>query len=206
LHTCSDTVIIQSGVPLQKERIFVFASLAGLVALVVVLYLPQFASVLGYSGSIAFLSDLTFMDKTMLLLTYALAFFGGVEGFSVFKRAAMEDKRNQIEDARNELEKAYGPLYMILNKPSKSGEADFWLDFEERRRIEEILATYPFMFPPNVTELWQHSIRGLAESLGVSDLESAKRAVSCDGYLELKKIINELYVLKVKGYRELLAK
>ena len=111
---------------MQKESWLVYIPILGLVILVLVLYFPQLT---GYSGHISVLSDLTFMDKTTLLLTFALASFAAVEGFSTFKRASMESKRDQIEDARNELEKAYGPLYTLLNKPAKSENSAFWLDF-----------------------------------------------------------------------------
>jgi hypothetical protein len=146
------------------------------------------------------------MDKTTLLLTFALASFAAVEGFSTFKRASSESKRDQIEDARNELEKAYGPLYTLLNKPAKSENSAFWLDFEERRRINEIIATYPFMFPSQIIKVWQEKIRNLASALETSDLKSAKYEVNLEVYLELRNLINEEYNRRVKNYRELLEK
>lgn len=188
---------------MQKETWLVYLPILGLVVLVVVLYFPQLT---GYSGHISVLSDLTFMDKTTLLLTFALAAFAAVEGFSTFKRGSTESKRHQIEDARNELEKAYGPLYTLLNKPAKSENSTFWLDFEERRRINEIMATYPFMFPPEIMELWQEKIRKLAPALETSDLKSAKYELNLDVYLELRNLINEEYNKRVKNYRELLEK
>jgi thymidylate synthase ThyX len=169
-------------------------------------WLVYFPQLTGYSGRISVLSDLTFMDKTTLLLTFALASFAAVEGFSTFKRASMESKREQIEDARNELEKAYGPLYTILNKPAKSENSAFWLDFEERRRINETIATYPFMFPSQIIELWQQKIRNLTSTLETSNLKAAKYEVNLDVYLELRNLINEEYNRKVKNYRELLEK
>ena len=134
---------------MQKETWIIYLPIFGLIVLVLVLYFPQMT---GYSGHISVLSDLTFMDKTTLLLTFALAAFAAVEGFSTFKRASTEAKRHQIEDARNELEKAYGPLYTLLNKTTKAEDSAFWLDFEERRRINEIIATYPFMFPLQIID------------------------------------------------------
>jgi hypothetical protein len=188
---------------MQKEKWLVYLPILGLVILVLVLYFPQLT---GYSGHVSVLSDLTFMDKTTLLLTFALASFAAVEGFSTFKRASMESKRHQIEDARNELEKAYGPLYTLLNKPAKHENSPFWLDFEERRRINETIATYPFMFPSQIIELWQQKIRNLTSALEASDLKSAKYEVNLDVYLELRNLINEEYNRKVKNYRELLEK
>jgi hypothetical protein len=188
---------------MQKEKWLVYLPILGLFVLVFVLYFPQLT---GYSGHVSVLSDLTFMDKTTLLLTFALASFAAIEGFSTFKRASMEFKRDQIEDARNELEKAYGPLYTLLNKPTKSESSAFWVDFEERRRINEIIATYPFMFPSQIIELWQQKIRNLASTLETSDLKSAKYEVNLDVYLELRNLINEEYNRRVKNYRNLLEK
>jgi hypothetical protein len=190
-------------VGMQKETWLVYLPILGLVVLVLVLYFPQLT---GYSGHISVLSDLTFMDKTTVLLTFALAAFAAVEGFSTYKRASMESKRHQIEDARNELEKAYGPIYTLLNKPSKSENFAFWLDFEERRRINEIIATYPFMFPSKIIELWQQKIRNVTSTLETSDLKSAKYEVNLDVYLELRNLINEEYNQRVKNYRDLLEK
>jgi hypothetical protein len=188
---------------MQKEKLLIYLPILGLIVLVLVLYFPQLT---GYSGHISVLSDLTFMDKTTLLLTFALAAFAAIEGFSTFKRASTEAKRNQIEDARNELEKAYGPLYTLLNKTAKTENSAFWLDFEERRRINEIIATYPFMFTLQIIELWQQKIRTLASTIETSDLKSAKYEVNLDVYLELRNLINEEYNQRVKNYRDLLEK
>ena len=186
---------------MQKETWLVYLPILGLIVLVLVLYFPQLT---GYSGHISVLSDLTFMDKTTLLLTFALAAFAAVEGFSTFKRASSESKRHQIEDARNELEKAYGPLYTILNKAAKSENSAFWVDFDERRRINETIITYPFMFPSQIIDLWQQKIRNLTSALKTSDLKSGKYEVNLDAYLELRNLINEEYHRRIKNYRALL--
>ena len=70
--------------------------------------------------------------------------------------------------------------------------------------INEIIATYPFMFPSQIIELWQQKIRNLASTLETSNLKSAKYEVNLDVYLELRNIINEEYNRKVRNYRELL--
>jgi hypothetical protein len=188
---------------MQKETWLIYLPIFGLIILVLVLYFPQLTA---YSGHISVISDLTFMDKTTLLLTFALASFAAVEGFSTFKRTATEAKRHQIEDARNELEKAYGPLYTLLNKTAKTENSAFWLDFEERRRINEIITTYPFMFTLQIITLWQQKIRNLASTLEASDLKSAKYEVNLDVYLELRNLVNEEYDKRVKNYRDLLEK
>ena len=175
---------------MQKERWLLSLPFLGLIVLVVILYLPQLT---GYSGHISVLSDLTFMDKTTILLTFALAFFAAIEGFSTFKRASTEAKRHQIEDARNELEKAYGPLYMLLNKSSKSGNEVLWLDYDERKKIDEIIATYPFMFPASITEMWQQKIRNLTSTFDNPNVKSSKYEVNLDVYVDLRNMINQEY-------------
>ena len=186
---------------MQKEKWLLSLPFLGLIVLVVVLYLPELT---GYSGHISVLSDLTFMDKTTLLLTFALASFAAIEGFSTFKRTSTELRRSRLEDARNELEKAYGPLYMLLNKPSKAEAAALWLDFDERKKIDEIIATYPFMFPTKITDMWQQKIRNRTPTLESSGTTSANYEVNLDVYIELRNMINEEYASKVKNYRELL--
>jgi hypothetical protein len=177
---------------MQIERLLVFLPLIGLVVLVIFLYVPQLT--------------LTFMDKTTILLTFALASFAAVEGFSTYKRASAEIKWHKLEDAKNELEKAYGPLYTILNKSMKSENSGFWLDFEERGKIDRIIATYPFMFPSNIIDLWQEKIRNLAIKFEPSDYKSGNYDAGFDVYLELKNLVNKEYVNKVKNYRNLLGK
>ncbi len=186
---------------MQKETWLLSLPFLGLIVLVVVLYIPQLT---GYSGHISVLSDLTFMDKTTMLLTFALAVFAAIEGFSTFKRASTESKRHQIEDARNELEKAYGPLYMLLNKPSNSDNHILWLDYNEREKIDEIMATYPFMFPAQITEMWQKKVRNLTSAFENPNIKSSNYAVNLDVYVDLRNMINQEYAARVKNYRELL--
>ncbi len=181
---------------LRKEQYFLLLPVLFLVVLTFILALP----------GVPILSGLSFGEKANLLLTFSLAFFAAVEGFSTYRRASMESKRHAIEDARNELEKAYGPLYTLLNKGSSGGGAEksFWLDFEDRRRLDGILATYPFMFSPKIYDLWQEKLRNVESLLGASDFKSGTREVSLGGYLEFRNLLNEEYALRVKNYRNLL--
>ena len=95
---------------------------------------------------------------------------------------------------------------MLLNKTSNAENTGFWLDFEERKKIDETIATYPFMFPQQITELWQQKIRKLKSTLDPSNLKSAKYEMNLDAYLELKNMINEEYDRRLGKYRELLEK
>ena len=188
---------------MQKERILVYVPIVGLFVLFLVLYSQQLFAI-----HISGLSDLGFNEKTTLLLTFALASFAGIEGYSTFMRASLEKKRHQIEDARNELEKAYGPLYALLNKVEASDDSKtaFWLEFEERKKLNEIMATYPFMFPPKINGLWQEKIRHLGTVIETSSLKPTGYEINLNVYIEFRNMINEEYALRVKSYRKLVEK
>ena len=177
---------------MNNERLILFFPLLGLILLMLVLYFfPAF-------------SGLTFMDKTSLLLTFSIAVFAAIEGYATFKRAEMELNRHRISDARNELEKAYGPLYTLLNKtkPSSTEEDAFWLDYEEREKVDEIFATYPFMFSAAINTLWQEKIRNYKTIIQKHDREPKGYDIDLRVYVELRNLINEEYARKVKNYRE----
>ena len=188
---------------MDKEQYILFLPLLLLVVLLVILNIPQILGI-----RIPVLSDLSFIEKTNMLLTFAIAFFAAVEGYSTFKKNALEQKRHVIEDARNELEKAYGPLYTLINKHAASPHAqkDFWLEFDERKKLDEIMATYPFMFPPKINNLWEAKIRNIGSLLDTSDLKSGRYKVGLEAYSEFRNLINEEYEQRVNHYRELLEK
>lgn len=185
---------------MQFQRIAIYLPLLGLIVLIFALYSPQI-----FAMYIPVLSQLSFMDKITVLLTFALASFAAVEGYSTFMRASMEAKWHKIEDARNELEKAYGPLYTLLNKFTSSSDdkIGFWLEFDERKKVDDIMATYPFMFSSQINDLWQQKIRKLGSLLGNSDVKSVHE-INLDVYVELRNLINAEYARKVNEYHELL--
>jgi hypothetical protein len=188
---------------LQKEQYVLIFPLLLLGILIFILNIPQILQI-----EVPGLSNLSFAEKTNLILTVAIAFFAAIEGHSTFRRASMESKRHAIEDARNELEKAYGPLYTLLNNRSNLSNDDrlFWLEFEDRKKLDDIMATYPFMFPSRINELWQKKIRNVGSLIEASDFNSKSHQVTLGVYLELRSLINEEYERKVKQYHHLLEK
>ncbi|MFB3888558.1 MAG: hypothetical protein ACE14S_03640 [Candidatus Bathyarchaeia archaeon] len=186
---------------MRKERLMLYLPLSCLVVLVIILYSPEI-----FSTYIPVLSEVRFEQKTDLTLTFSIAIFAAMEGYATFQRWGMEHKRHRIEDARRELEKAYGPLYTLLNKsvPTNERKTEVWWDFEERKRINEILATYPFMFPPRINDLWQQKIRNPEALIQTSDPNSVD--INMSAYYELRNMINEEYTSRLKGYRGLLEK
>lgn len=186
---------------MRREKLMIYLPLSGLVVLILILYSPELTG-----ARIPVLSDLNFDEKTSITLTFSIAVFAAIEGYATFKRAILEENRYLVADARNELEKAYGPLYTLLNKmvPNGRDKSSFWLEFEERRKIDEIMATYPFMFPPQIYSLWQEKIRNLQSQLQSSGLGSVGVGIDLGVYVELKKLINEEYERRVKKYYELI--
>jgi hypothetical protein len=187
----------------RKEQLMIYLPLSGLIVLILILYSPELTST-----HIPILSDLDFDQKTNITLTFSIAVFAAIEGYAMFKRAKMEENRHLIADARHELEKAYGPLYTLLNKvvPTGGNKNSFWLDFEERKKIDEIMATYPFMFPPQIYSLWQEKIRNVESLIQSSKLEPTGVGIDLGAYVELKKRVNEEYERRLKKYRELIEK
>jgi hypothetical protein len=184
------------GTYMKKEHLILFLPLSGLIVLMLILYfLPV-------------LSDLTFMDKTNLLLTFSISVFAAIEGYSTFKRWSMEEKNQKLADARNELEKAYGPLYTLLNKTDSVNKEtnSFWLSFDERKKVDDIVASYPFMFTTQINKLWQDKIRKLGSSIETSSMSLNGSSINLGVYVDLKDMINEEYSRKVKLYHELLEK
>jgi len=188
---------------MRKQQIFLSLPLAGLLVSFLVLYANDFLGV-----QIPVVSNLNFLEKTSLFAAFAFAAFACVESVSTLDRASFDVKRYRIEDARNELEKAYGPLYSLLNKASvRSNEKkDFWLEYKERKKIDDILATYPFMFSREINSLWQDKICNLESMIETSALNAGKVKINLDAYVELRNMVNEEYARKVRKYHELLGK
>jgi hypothetical protein len=185
---------------MRKERLMLYVPISALIILILVLYSPEI-----FSTHIPVLSEVKFEQKTDLILTFSIAVFAAMEGYATYQRWSMEHNRHKVEDARNELQRAYGPLYTLLNKrvPANHEKNSFWLDFDERKRIDEIMATYPFMFPAQIHDLWQQKIRSPV-SFVQEPSEPTGIGIDLSSYLELRDMINKEYTSRVKAYRELL--
>lgn len=95
-----------------------------------------------------------------VLLALVIAFFSGVQGYSTLSQVRLARERNRIEDLRNELETAYGPLYTILNRrKSPIGRETMILLRQDKRFLDDIVATYPHMFPAEIYDLWRKEIQ-----------------------------------------------
>ncbi len=81
-----------------------------------------------------------------------------------------------------------------------------WLEFEDRRKIDEIMATYPFMFSPMVYSFWQEKIRNPQEMIKDSSLDPRGGSIDLKAYAELGRLINEEYAQRVNKYHNLIEK
>lgn len=160
--------------------------IAILVLIASILYSPAF---FGYDPLIPYSDSLDFF------LTVAITLFAAVEGYSTYMQVKLSQNRNLIEDARNELEKAYGPLHTIINNFNlKFDQEGFWLTVDEKINLDRIMATYPFMFPSEINDLWR---------------KKTPSAVAIQSFkipLEFRNKINKEYHRRVKRYNKLLKK
>lgn len=148
-----------------------------------------------FSDYIGIVLPISFTDRTNIFLSFAIALFAALEGYSTFMQVELSQKTNIIEDAKNELEKAYGPLYTLLNNINlKFDQEGFWLTIEEKNKLDNIMATYPFMFPSEINNLWRKNPVALAA------------AQQFQFSMELRNKINQEYKRRVKRYNELLKK
>ena len=125
----------------------------------------------------------------------------------------MQNNRNLIEDARNELEKAYGPLYSLLNSNIINELKIIDLLDEDKKFLDNIFATYPFMFPIKIYDAWQNKIQNVdsqgtkTKAVGITGNQRDFRIIRYYSIpLEFNNMINEEYDRRVKRYNELLIK
>ena len=141
-------------------------------------------------------------ESLNLFLTVAITSFAFVEGYSTYKQVVLSEDRNLIEDARNELEKAYGPLYSVLNKQSLFNNK-LLISSEEKKELDRIMATYPFMFSDEINNRWREKIQKLEQgNIDGATLRIEEYQIPS----EFRAKINEEYEVRVKRYNKLLKK
>jgi len=157
---------------------------------------------------------LPYPDSLNLFLTVAITSFAFVEGYSTYKQVVLSEDRNSIEDAKNELEKAYGPLYSWLNVHQIIKELNGIQVFEEdKKSLDKIFATYPFMFPSEIYGMWRKKIQNIECKMpkhidaGITNDRHTFRTVHyCLIPLDFGEIINKEYERRVERYNKLLKK
>jgi hypothetical protein len=161
---------------------------------------------------------LTWNEKTNIVLTFVIAMFAVLNGYSAYSRVNIEKKKYAVESASNELEKAYGPIYTILSKPVKQDESTIELLVSEKLLLDEKLSIYRCMFPANITDYWEKNIRKIEPSLSTDSLAGAKDLMHgtyslASGMIDVYKIPLEFvemftaeYKKRIKNQQELLTK
>ena len=190
---------------MRNQKIVVFLPILAIAVVGFILYIPEIYLLLFKTSKyIPILSDLQFIEKTNIILTVGIVYFAAMEGYSTFLQVILEGRRNRIEDARNELEKAYGPLYTLLNRVEETRENVVELNEGEKSYLDRILATYPFMFPSEIYNVWRQRIQTHEAGFYLGPGEDIRPVYSIP--LEFRDMINEEYDRRVKLYNELLKK
>ena len=185
---------------LGKSKLIVYFPVIGLAIIVFLLLFPEiYLLIVGEPIQIPLLSDLSYRDKIDIFLSFAIAMFAAVEGYSTYMEVVLEDRRSKMDSARDELEEAYAPLYTLFNKYQWGATDKFVLEDGEKARLDQIMAAYPFMFPADIYELWQQKIKGMKPT--------QTRLMDLTHYFEIpkefvEKIFRE-YDLRVKRYNEI---
>jgi hypothetical protein len=147
------------------------------------------------------LSDLTYSDKINIMLTFAIAMFAAVEGYSTYTQVVLEDRRNKMGSAKDELEKAYAPLYTLLNQFQFGAfEGEVVLEESDKMHLDQIMAAYPFMFPAEIYEIWHQKIYKMKTGVTVNMLNVQPSYKIPKEFVE--KIAAE-YDRRVKRYNEI---
>lgn len=174
----------------------------GLAIIVILLLIPDILS-LFFRATIKVppLSDLTYRDKIDIFLSFAIAMFAAVEGYSTYTQVMLDDRRNKMENAKDELEKAYAPLYTLFNRfQFGASESEVVLDETGKTRLDQIMAAYPFMFPAEIYEIWHQKIYKMKSGVTVSlTYFTASYAIP----KEFVEKIGAEYDRRVKGYNEM---
>lgn len=195
IYISIQTYVFRGILLVAKSKFIIWSPVIGLSILFAVLYTPEFLGINLW---------LSYTERMNLILTVALAMFAAIEAYSTYLQVELENKKNMINDAKNELEKAYGPLFAILNKFELGAEMDqfIYLTNEEKIRVDEVMATYPFMFPSDINNLWKKInqkpdavVRG--DTLEITDYKIPT---------EFRDKINEEYDRRVKKYNKLVNK
>ena len=148
-----------------------------------------------------------------ILLTIDIAFFAGVQGYSTYTQKRLVEQRYRIEDLRNELKTAYGPLYTIVNsyevsRDPKTKENIILLKSQDKKEMDRIFATYPFMFEPRIYNLWREKIQSLkwGSSLTIAVAGGPMTIPQYHIPEDFRSKLNDVYDRKVKEYNKLLKK
>jgi len=148
------------------------------------------------------LSDIQYSDRLVILLTFAITIFTMVGSYSTYLQVVFAQSTSRIEDARNELEKAYGPLYSLLNSLYEGEHNTIRAREAEKQHMDNIFATYPFMFPPDIYDDWIKKVQPIKLTVYPRKEEVPMYHIPN----EFRNKLNEEYSIRVERYNKLLGK
>lgn len=145
---------------LHKSKLIFYIPVIGLAVIVFLLLFPEiYLLIVREPIQIPLLSDLSYRDKIDIFLSFAIAIFAAVEGYSTYTQVFLEDRRSKMDSAKDELEKAYAPLYTLFNRfLFGASEDEVVLEENDKTGLDRIMAAYPFMFPAEIYEIWHQKI------------------------------------------------
>jgi len=186
---------------LGRSKLIVYFPVIGLAIIVFLLLFPEiYLLIVGEPIQIPLLFGLSYRDKIDIFLSFAIAMFAAVEGYSTYMEVVLEDRRNKMDSARDELEKAYAPLYTLFNRYQWGATQDkIFLDDGEKMQLDQIMAAYPFMFPADIFEFWQQKIN----KMKATQIDLRKDAIYFEIPKEFVEKIAREYDLRVKRYNEI---
>jgi len=186
---------------LGRSKLIVYFPVIGLAIIVFLLLFPEiYLLIVGEPIQIPLLFDLSYRDKIDIFLSFAIAMFAAVEGYSTYMEVVLEDRRNKMDSARDELEKAYAPLYTLFNRYQWGATQDkIFLDDGEKMQLDQIMAAYPFMFPADIFEFWHQKIN----KMKATQIDLRKDASYFEIPKEFVEKIAREYDLRVKRYNEI---
>jgi uncharacterized protein YktA (UPF0223 family) len=201
------TVRTKMKTPVYSKWVVCIPIIIMAITLCILLFPEIYTLILNVKIYVPPLSDLQYPEKFNIWLTIAITTFTAVGSYSTYMQIVSARERNRIEDARNELEKAYGILFAVLNyraETEESGHAKILIVHQsDFKTIDEIMATYVWMFPKETNDLWNKTRRPTPIPTGLlGSLQEPIHSVS----FEFRDKINREYDLRVKKYYALLGK
>jgi len=190
------------GKYLNRSRWIFYMPVIGILIIGLFLFSPDiYLLIVKQTIEVLPLSNLTYSEKINIMLTFAIAMFAAVEGYSTYTQVMLEDRRNKMENAKDELEKAYAPLYTLLNRfQFGTSENEVILDETDKTRLDQIMAAYPFMFPAEIYEIWHQKIYKMKSGVTVDLMYVTLSYAIPKEFVE--KIAAE-YDRRVKRYNEM---
>jgi hypothetical protein len=152
---------------------------------------------------------LTWNEKTNIVLTFVIAMFAVIEGYSAYSQVKLEKKKYAVQSISDELEKAYGPINAILSKYVKHNEKAIVISLSEKAILDEKLSSYRCLFSSEIIDYWEKNIRKMEISWETNLLSFARNLGNpnfANSEMEVYKIPIEFVNMFSTEYRKKIEK